>query len=158
MDGYDASTQPTRRKKINQNKSTNTCKRCYVCDMPDLNIRNVSKDAMRTLKVKAAESELTLREYCLGKMGVASDEVDAILVEDRVRSMGGGSLVVERHVTSEGVNLAPSVSRVKTAGSIPAPRSKIEKVKTPEVEKAVGCPTCGVPKGMIHQKWCKEKR
>ena len=39
--------------------------------MPDLNIRNVTKETMKLLKVGAAESGLTLRDYCLGKMGVA---------------------------------------------------------------------------------------
>jgi hypothetical protein len=44
--------------------------RCYTSSMPDLNIRNISEDLLKGLKVLAAQERRTLREYVLGHLGV----------------------------------------------------------------------------------------
>lgn len=50
---------------------------CYICDMADLNIRNIDPALMTKLKVGAAQRSLTLRAHCIDLLTGQAATVDA---------------------------------------------------------------------------------
>lgn len=101
-------------------------------------------DGRTGMETSAATSGDVGGDICAPKRADKSDSGHEA-VRSRTRKVRRGVKGVEADRMRDGVAGDASGDSISGAG---VDRS----------ERSVGCPTCGVPKGRIHQKWCKEKR